>query len=205
MPSGTFYSMGDNMEKLRRQMDFLIEIDKLKGVIRQSLISDGTRHENDAEHSWHMCMYAVVLEEYAPEGTDMLRCLKLMLIHDLVEVYAGDTYLYDEVGYQDKEQREQRAADKLFGILGAQGEEIKSLWYEFEACETPSAIFANQLDRLQPVMLNYLTKGEMWLEHGVHIAQVLKRGKRLVEGNVKLSKFYQDILKESVEKGYLLP
>lgn len=194
------------MERLKQQMKFLIEIDKLKNIFRQSLLADGSRHENDAEHSWHMCMYAMILEEYAPEGTDMLKCIKLMLIHDLVEIYAGDTYLYDENGNRDKEKREKEAAEKLFGMLDKeQGEEIKDMWYEFENCNTKEAYFANVLDRLQPVMLNYMTEGREWHNHGVHKEQVLKRGFRIIEGNSKLSQFYREVIDDAVEKGYLMP
>lgn len=194
------------MDKLQKQIDFLIEIDKLKGIFRQSLLADGSRHENDAEHSWHLCMYAIVLEEYAQPGTDMLRVLKMMLVHDLVEIYAGDTYLYDEKGNESKDDREQAAADKLFSSLGEQGSELRALWEEFEACESVSSRFANGFDRMQPVMLNYVTKGKMWLEHKVHKADVMKRNYRLLDyGHPKLVEFFNKIVEDSVEKGYLLP
>ena len=156
------------MDKLKKQMDFLMEIDKLKNIFRQSLLSVDNRRENDAEHSWHLCMYAVVLEEYAPEGTDLLRAIKMMLVHDLVEIYAGDTYLYDVKGNETK--------------------------------------FANSLDRLQPIMLNYITRGEKWLVNHVTKAQVIERGSKLTkDAHPALRKFVLDILDESVEKGYLLP
>ena len=154
------------MEKLKKQMDFIIEIDKLKSVFRQSLISDGSRHENDAEHSWHLCMLAVTLEEYAEEGTDLLKCIKMMLMHDIVEIYAGDTYLYDSEGMMDKAEREHKAADRIYGMLDMeQGEEFKNLWLEFDRAETKEAVFANILDRVQPIMLNYLTGGKMWIKN----------------------------------------
>ncbi len=194
------------MDKLKRQMEFLVEIDKMKNVFRQSLLWDSSRHENDAEHSWHLCMYAIVLEEYANPGTDMLKVLKMVLIHDLVEIYAGDTYLYDVEGNKTKADREKKAADKIYSLLGERGAELRALWEEFDACQTKEAKFANGLDRLQPIMLNYLTKGKMWLEHKVHKADVLERGYRLVNyGHPKLVEFLNNILDESVEKGYLLP
>jgi putative hydrolase of HD superfamily len=194
------------MDKLKQQMDFLVEIDKMKGVYRQSLLADGSRHEDDAEHSWHLCMYAVVLGEYAPEGTDMLRVIKMVLVHDLVEIYAGDTYLYDVEGNKTKAAREKQAADKLYSMLDEQGAELRALWEEFDECESVEAKFANGLDRLQPIMLNYLTKGEMWLKNGIHRADVWDRGYRLVNyGHPKLVEFLKELLDECVEKGYLLP
>jgi len=192
------------MDKLKKQMDFIIEIDKLKSIFRQTLITDGTRFENDAEHSWHMCMIAVILEDYAPKGTDLLKCLKMILIHDLVEIYAGDTYLYDEKGYQDKEIREKEAADKLYNMLDEKGTELKKLWYEFEENKTKEAIFANSLDRLQPVMLNYMTKGKTWKKHGVKKHQVLSNVNKAMEnGNTELKNYVLNIIEESCKKGYL--
>ena len=196
------------MDKFKKQMDFLIEISKMKSIYRQSVYYEegSIKRENDAEHSWHMCMYALVLEEYAPEGTDISKCIKMMLIHDLVEIYAGDTYLYDEKGNKDKAEREQKAADRLYGMLDEQGEELKELWYEFEANESLEAQFANTLDRLQPLLLNYLTQVYKWKENKVHISQVIEKGKwetRKVDERIK--KFVMDMLEDSVKKGWLLP
>lgn len=194
------------MDKLKKQMAFLVEIDRLKSIFRQSILADGSRFENDAEHSWHLCMYAIILGEYAPEGVDMLKVLKMALIHDLVEIYAGDTYLYDVEGNKTKADRETKAADKLYSSLDKQGAELRDLWEEFELCETPEAKFANCLDRLQPIMLNYLTKGKMWLKNEVHKSDVLERGYRLVNyGHPAIVEFLNNLLDESVEKGYLLP
>lgn len=194
------------MDKLKKQIDFLVEIDKMKSIYRQSLLADGSRHETDAEHSWHLCMYALVLEEYAEPGTDMLKVLKMALVHDLVEIYAGDTYLYDVEGNKTKADREKKAADKLYSMLGEQGAELRAAWEEFDLCETVEAKFANCFDRLQPIMLNYLTKGEMWLKNGVHKGDVLERGYRLVNyGHPKIVEFLEKLLDECVEKGYLLP
>ena len=143
-------------------MDFLIEINKLKSIFRQSLLPEDGRNENDAEHSWHICMYAIILAEYAPSDIDMLKCIKMLLIHDLVEIYAGDTYLYDDKGNEDKEIRENNAAEKLYSMIEEQGEELRDLWLEFDRCESEEAIFANTLDRIQPLLLNYLTEGKLW-------------------------------------------
>ncbi|MGN1317716.1 MAG: HD domain-containing protein [Lachnospirales bacterium] len=192
------------MDKLKTQMEFLIEVNKLKSIFRQSMLPEDRRFENDAEHSWHMCMYAIVLEEYAPDGIDMLKCLKMLLIHDLVEIYAGDTYLYDEKGYEDKLEREKKAADKLYGILGKQGDKLKELWYEFENCESEESMFANALDRLQPILLNYLTQGEQWIKHNVNISQVIEKGKwKTRKVDEKIRQFVFDLLNDAVKKGYL--
>lgn len=196
------------MDKFKRQMDFLIEISKMKSIYRQSVYYENgnIKRENDAEHSWHMCMYAMVLEEYAPKGTDVSKCIKMMLIHDLVEIYAGDTYLYDDKGNENREERERAAADKLYSTLGEQGEQLKDLWYEFEAGDSLEAQFANTLDRLQPLLLNYLTKGYKWKENKIHISQVLEKGKWKTKAvDEKIRKFVIDLLEDSVEKGYLLP
>ncbi|MBR1444327.1 MAG: HD domain-containing protein [Firmicutes bacterium] len=195
------------MEKLKKQIEFLKEIDKLKEIFRQSLLADNSRHENDAEHSWHLAMFCIILGEYAPDGTDILKCIKLVLIHDLVEIYAGDTYLYDEKGNADKADREKAAADKLFSILPShQEKEIYSLWNEFEERKTEESIFANMLDRLQPIMLNYLTEGKMWIKNGVKKSQVLEKAMNMgfSQGNEKLQKYLLSLLDECVEKGYLI-
>ncbi len=197
-----------HMDKLKKQMDFLIEIAKMKSIYRQSVYFENgkLKRENDAEHSWHMCMYAMVLDEYAPKGTDISKCIKMMLIHDLVEIYAGDTYLYDEKGNSDKAEREQKAADKLYSMLDDKGGELKALWYEFEANESLEAQFANTLDRLQPLLLNYLTQGTKWKEHQVHISQVIEKGKwKTRKVDERIRKFVLDLLNDSVKKGYLLP
>lgn len=194
------------MEKIKKQMDFIIEIDKLKNVFRQSLIADGSRHENDAEHSWHLCMLAITLEEYAEKGTDILKCVKMLLIHDIVEIYAGDTYLYDEEGSKDKVERERKAAEKIYGILDDEksGEFIK-LWTEFDEGKSKEAFFANILDRVQPIMLNYLTGGKMWLKNKIHKKQVLDKAFRIFENNDSpICRYMTKIINESVEKGYLL-
>ena len=193
------------MDDLKRRIDFLTEIDKLKNVFRQSLLTVDQRRENDAEHSWHLCMYAVILEEYAPEGTDMLRCIKMMLVHDLVEIYAGDTYLYDKKGYEDKRQRESAAADKLFAMLDEdQNSYIRGLWEEFEANNSPSSNFANTLDRLQPIMLNYLSRGEKWLVNKVKAEQVLARFDEIAKNaDPRLRSFVYELIEESKEKGYI--
>lgn len=195
------------MDKLKKQMAFLIEIDKLKNIFRQSLISDKSRNENDAEHSWHMAMYATILEEYAPKGTDILKVIKMALVHDIIEIYAGDTFLYDEEMTKSKEKREKEAAEKIYSILpDKQCKEIKALWEEFEQKQTNEAIFCATIDRIQPIILNYLTEGGTWKKHNVKKDMVLKKGYLIFEyADERLKKYVLDIIDESVEKGYLLP
>ncbi len=189
--------------KIEQQMDFLIETEKLKDIFRQSLIPSG-RHENDAEHSWSLCMYAIVLSEYADEGTDMLKCLKMLLIHDIVEIYAGDTFLYDAKANEDKAARESKAADKIFSMLNEQGEELRCLWEEFDKNQSKEARFANIMDRFQPVILNYMAEGKPWKEHGVKKSQVLKMGEeKVLKAAPPIKDYYIDLLNKSVQNGYL--
>lgn len=195
------------MEKIKKQMSFLIEIDKLKNIFRQSLISDKSRNENDAEHSWHMAMYAIILEEYAPKDTDILKVIKMTLIHDIIEIYAGDTFLYDEEMTKSKEKREKEAAEMIYSLLpSTQCNEIKSLWEEFEKKQTKEAIFCATLDRIQPIILNYLTEGGTWKKHNVKKQMVLEKGYLIFEkADEKLKQYVLNIIDESVERGYLLP
>ncbi len=191
------------MDKLKKQMEFLIETEKLKEIFRHSMLSSG-RRENDAEHSWSLCMYAIVLEEYADEGTDILKCIKMTLIHDLVEIYAGDTYLYDEKAGKDKAEREQKAADRLFDTLPEKGAELKALWLEFDENKTKEARFANILDRFQPVVLNFMAKGIPWTENNITKAMVLEKGKNsILKANDPIRSFYMELLDESERRGYL--
>ena len=163
-------------EKLDRQLVFLAEVDKMKSIYRRNVILDASRRENDAEHSWHMAMFAITLGEYAPEGTDMLTVLKMCLVHDLVEIYAGDTFCYDKEGNLDKAEREKLAADRLFAMLpGGQGEELRALWEEFDAPTTPEGRFAAAVDRLQPLMLNLGTGGHTWRQADVGKKELLER------------------------------
>ena len=199
--------MCSDIKKFERQMEFIIEIDKMKSVFRQSLLSDGSRHENDAEHSWHLCMMAMTFEEYAEENTDILKCLKMLLIHDIVEIYAGDTYLYDEKGNEDKKEREMKSAEKIYGLLDDnQKKEFMDLWIEFDNGKTKEAVFSNILDRVQPIMLNYLTHGKMWLKNGICKKQVTDKAWRVLNlAHPCISEYMMKIIDECVKKGYLLP
>lgn len=193
-------------KKLKSQLDFLVEIDKMKNIFRRTVIIDKSRRENDAEHSWHFAMLAMILEEYSSQKVDVTKAIKIALVHDLVEVYAGDTFAYDEKAKQDKRQRELEAADKIFGMLPPeQGAYIRALWDEFEAKETPESKYANVCDRLQPLMHNYLTDGHTWKEGDVHAPQVLERMDIIRETAPELWKAVEGMVKISIEQGILKP
>lgn len=193
-------------ERFSRQLEFIREIDKVKSIFRQTPLIDKTRKENDAEHSWHLATMAFLLAEYAPTGTDLLRVIKMVLIHDLVEIDAGDTYLFDEAAQHDKAEREQRAAERIFGILPEDtGTEVMDLWIEFEARDTDEARFAALMDRFQPFLHNISTEGISWLEHGVKRSQVIERMKPVVSRFPLFWEFLQINVDAAVEKGWLKP
>jgi len=192
-------------ERLQKQIEFIVEIDKIKHITRKTMLMDGTRHENDAEHSWHLGVMAILLSEYSnKKDLDVLRVLKMVLVHDIVEIDAGDTFCYDEKGCLDKREREEKAADRIFGILPEdQGREIRDLWEEFEECETPEARFANALDRFQPLLHNYINHGRSWKEHCITRDRVIKRNKPIQEGSRQLWAYVEKLVEDSVNKGYL--
>lgn len=195
-----------NNEKLKKQIEFAVTVDEMKNILRRNLVVDGSRRENDAEHSWHLAIMAMLLEEYSAQKVNIERVLKIALVHDLVEVYAGDTFAYDEKGYEDKEAREIAAADKLFGMLGGeQGAEIRALWDEFEAGETPEAKYANAIDRIQPLILNYLTNGHTWKQGNVHAPQIYKRMDIIRTAAPELWQIVEGVIADSIEKGILKP
>ncbi len=191
-------------KKLQKQIEFALEIDKMKLILRRNLVADGSKREDDAAHSWHLAVMAMLLEEYSAEKIDVNRVIKIALVHDLVEVYAGDTFAYDAKGYEDKEQREKDAATKLFGMLDpVQGAEIRALWDEFEAGKTAEAKYANAIDRIQPLLLNYLTDGHTWKMGGVSSAQVYERMDIIRTATPELWCIVEGVIKSSVEKGIL--
>ncbi len=193
-------------DKLRKQIEFAVTVDKMKEVLRRNLVVSGERCENDAEHSWHLALMAMLLEEYSAEKVNIERVLKIALVHDLVEVYAGDTFAYDEKGYEDKEERERAAADKLFGSLqGEQSSEFRALWDEFEAAETPESKYANAIDRIQPLILNYLTNGHTWRLGNVHAPQIYKRMDIIRTAAPELWQIVEGVIADSIEKGILKP
>lgn len=192
-------------ERLKRQIDFIVEVDKLKQVYRQTLLMDGSREENDAEHSWHLALMAMVLYEYSPEADlDLTKVLKMLLIHDLVEIYAGDTFCYDEKGNLDKAKRELAAAEKIYSILPFdQSVEFRDLWDEFEERKTPEALFAASLDRLQPLICNYHTGGHTWVKYGIKSKKVLERNLPIKEGAPKLWELVEEIVENSIDRSIL--
>lgn len=164
------------MTRLEQQIQFLVEIDKVKNIFRQTYLADGNRKENDAEHSWHIALMAFLLKEHVEEPVDVMKVIIMVLIHDLVEIDAGDTYAYDAAGATDKREREEKAADRIFGLLPKdQGIYFRELWEEFEAYETADAKYAHLLDNFQPVLLNDASGGKSWAEHGVKKSQIYKR------------------------------
>jgi putative hydrolase of HD superfamily len=192
------------MTRLDNQLSFILELDKLKTVIRQTLLTDMSRRENSAEHSWHLATMAVLLEEYAVEPVDLLQAMKMLLVHDVVEIDAGDTFAYDTAGYVDKDEREQKAAGRIFGLLPEeQGRELRSLWEEFEARQSAESKFANALDRLQPLLHNWQTQGGTWRIHQVTRDKVLKRMEPVKIGMPKLYPSVEKIIEEACERGWI--
>ena len=193
-----------NNPRLQQQIAFVIEIDRLKQVLRQTRLMDASRRENSAEHSWHLAMMIVILGEYAPEGVDLQRALHQVLVHDLVEIDAGDTFCYDAAGHSDKAQREQQAADRIFGLLPeASAQELRELWDEFEAQATPTARFAASLDRIQPMLHNWQTGGGTWKEHQISRAQVMRRMAPVETGAPALWPFVLEVIDHCEAAGYL--
>ena len=170
-------------ERLEKQFAFALEIDKEKRIGRQTYCTDGDTLENDAEHAWHAALMAILFSEYANEPVDVLKVVKMLLIHDIVEIDAGDTYAYDEAGLSTQAEREMKAAERIYHILPAdQAQELMALWQEFEALETPEAKYAKAMDNLQPAMLNAATNGRAWKEHEVKLSKILKRNQTTAEG-----------------------
>lgn len=196
-----------DLKRLEQQIEFVREVDKLKSIDRQTLLTDASRQENDAEHSWHLALMALLLGEYAGgKDLDLLHVIRMVLIHDLVEIDAGDTYCYDKAGYKDKAQRETAAAQRIFNLLPPdQAAEIRALWDEFEGSETPESKFANALDRLQPLMHNVFTNGLMWKRHGIVKSQVIDRNRKIADGAPDLWAFARSLIEKAVEDGDLAP
>ena len=186
--------------RIEKQMKFLLEIDKLKNITRQTYISDASRKENDSEHSWHLAVMSMLLSEYANEPVDVLRVMSMVLIHDIIEIDAGDTYAYDAAANNTKRERELQAAERLFNILPSdQADFLRGLWDEFEEGKTPEAKFAGMLDHIQPTMLNDASGGISWREHNVKESQILNRNKKTKEGSRTLWNYaYQRYIRPNV-------
>lgn len=193
-----------NKERFERQLAFILEADKEKSILRQTHLTDHGRRENDAEHAWHMAIMAYLLREYANEEIDLARTMMMILIHDIVEIDAGDTYAYDSEGKKTQEERERKAAERLFGLLPEdQAADLKALFAEFEANETPEAHFAKTMDNFQPMLLNHSNDGGDWKAHGVARSQVLKRNEHTADGSEAIWAYMKEIIDRHTAHGEL--
>lgn len=193
-------------ERLKKQFAFFQEIDKEKEIFRQTYLADASRKENDAEHAWHMAIMTVLLSEYANEEIDVLKTVTMLLIHDIVEIDAGDTYAYDPEGKKTQEERERKAADRIFHLLpDDQADKMYALWEEFEAQQTPEAKFARTMDNIQPMMLNDASNGLSWDEHQVKLSQILKRNERTAKGSEQIWEYAKDeFLQKNIKAGHII-
>ena len=193
-----------DQERFRKQREFILEIDQEKNILRQTHLSRHGRNENDAEHAWHMAVMAYLLQEYSNREIDIAKVMIMCLIHDVVEIDAGDTYAYDETGQASRKEREDRAKERIFGILPEdQKEKMIALFDEFEAFETPESCFAHAMDNFQPFLLNDSNDGGDWREHGVSISKVLGRQSQTEKGSEEIFAFVRNLLEEHVRKGNL--
>lgn len=193
------------MTRLEKQMNFILEVDKLKSIVRQNYLMNGSHKENDAEHSWHLALMCAILSEHANEKVDIRKTMTMVLIHDIVEIDAGDTYAYDATANTTKRERELAAADRIFQLLPQdQAEEMRLLWDEFEEGSTPEAKFAVTLDHMQPMLLNAGSDGKSWKEHQVTLSQVLKRNETTQDGSKTLWEYQYEVMKQQVAKGNLI-
>jgi len=193
-------------KRLSKQFEFCLEADKEKFIGRQTYLSDGIRKENDAEHAWHMAVMTLILGEYANEKIDLLKTISMILIHDIVEIDAGDTYAYDEEKKKSQKSRELAAADRIFAMLPEdQQQKFRQLWDEFEAAETPEAKFARAMDNVQPIMLNNATEGKSWEERKIRLSQILNRNQITPEGSQTLWNYMREnFIKPNVDSGKII-
>lgn len=200
-------ALADGLDpRLARQLRFLLAVDALKQVERRTRITGGTRRENSAEHSWHLAVMALVLADHAPAGVDVGRVVAMLLVHDMVEVDAGDTFVYDDAAHETKAARERQCADRLFGLLPPeQGAVLRALWEEYEERVTADARFAAALDRLQPMLLNHATAGAAWAEHGITADRVDAVNRRIGDGSPALWSLARRLIDDAVEAGFLPP
>ena len=191
---------------LQKQLSFIVEVDKVKNVMRRTLLIDGSRRENDAEHSWHLAIMAMLLTEYAEDKNFTLdKVIKMVIVHDLVEIYAGDTFAFDVQGNLEKEEKEKKAADKLFGQLPEdQAKQFRKLWEEFDEAKTPDARYAAALDRLQPFIHNLCTEGHTWVQAKVNKEQVYKRSGLSMEVLPALKPWMEEQINEAIKKGWIV-
>ncbi|CAN5461966.1 HD domain-containing protein [soil metagenome] len=193
-----------SINRLDQQIQFILEIDKLKSILRRTSLINEARRENSAEHSWHIAVMAVLLSEHANEALNLAHVVKMLLIHDIVEIDAGDTFAYGGVSKVDQQAQETIAAERLFGLLPIdQAVELRALWEEFDAMSTPEAKFANAVDRLMPILHNYQNQGGTWREHGVTLAKIEQRVSPISDGSVELGQLTQAILDDAVARGLI--
>lgn len=191
-------------KRLLKDIEFIVELDKMKSIFRQTSIIGEDRREDDAQHSWHISLMAMVLSEYTNEKVDLLKVIKMLLTHDLVEIFAGDTFCYDEVGNSDKREREVAAAEKIFGMLeDDKGQELRALWDEFEEIETPEAKFATAMDRLQPMLNNYHNDGGTWKKFDISQSDIYKRISPVKDSSEELWKFVEFMIEDAFDKGLI--
>lgn len=202
---GKYRKRVSKMDRMKQQIAFLMEIDKVKNIFRQTYLADGKRKENDAEHSWHLAIAAFLLKEYVAEDVDVMKVMIMVLIHDLVEIDAGDTYAYDAEGAKTKREREVAAADRIFGMLPEdQGGYFRELWDEFEAYESDDAKFAHLLDNFQPLLLNHESNGKSWTEHHVKKSQIYKRNEKIKETSPEVWEWMKQIVEEHIALGHVI-
>ncbi|MEE8886467.1 MAG: HD domain-containing protein [Eubacteriales bacterium] len=193
-------------DRFRKQLDFILEIDKEKNILRQTHLSGHGRREDDADHAWHLAVMTWLLSEYSNTEIDVTKTMLMVLIHDIVEIDAGDTYAYDAEGKKTEKERESAAAERLFGLLPEdQGQKLKGLWEEFDEYETPEARFAHTMDNFQPMLLNDSNGGGDWKEHGIERAQVEKRNEKTGTGSEQIWEYMRGILDRNVAGGSLKP
>ena len=193
------------MDRFKQQIEFILEVDKLKHVLRQTVLMDKSRRENSAEHSWHIALTVMILSEYARDtDIDFFRVMKILLVHDLIEIDAGDTYCYDDQGRKDQSAREKLAAERIFSILPPdQAGTLRDLWDEFEERKTPESRFANALDRVQPFLHNYFTRGQTWQENEIKSGQVKARMQPVDDGAPVLWRYVSSLIDDAVDNGFL--
>jgi putative hydrolase of HD superfamily len=193
------------MDRLEQQLQFIVEIDKVKNIYRQTYLADAGRKENDAEHSWHIALMAYLLQEYVEEPVDVTKVMIMVLLHDLVEIDAGDTYAYDPEGAKTKQDREMKAAARIFGLLPEdQGTYFMGLWQEFEGYETAEAKYAHLLDNLQPMLLNDASGGKSWVEHQVRKSQIYKRNEKIEETSEAIWNCMKGIVDKHIQQNHII-
>lgn len=191
-------------DRLKNQINFILEIDKLKNIYRQSLLLDGKRRENDAEHSWHIAIMALVLQEYSNFDVDILKVIKMLILHDIVEIDAGDVVIFDTQKRKEQANVEKDAANRIFGKLPIdQRKEFINLWNEFEELKTPESKYARVLDRLEPILLNYYSGGRAWKDANITKQQVIEINQIIEQGATEMWEFVQELIDEATNKGYL--